>query len=378
MISNAAGSIDIRHNNFDLLRLFAASQVAYLHVANNLQVELTGVLLGLRSALEYFPGVPIFFVISGFLISASLGRNPDLRSYAINRFLRIYPGLWASTLVTLLAIVFFGDRIWRAIELSGDSATYIISKWLAAQLTFAQFYNPFLLKANYGVGHLNGSLWTIPVELQFYVTLPMVVLFARGTARIQNGRLIVATVLLYAISWLWQSHALGLRVFGENLALLVKASLLPYLYMFMLGIILQRNFDFVKDLLTGKGLLWLTFYIAVSWGLLHAFNVPVGTNTPNILSMTILAIAVVSIAFTRGNLSEQILRGNDISYGTYVYHMIVANFAFELGYRRTTTVLAVVLLITYILSITSWVVIEAPALRLKRTSLFSRRLQPLA
>ncbi|MCC6509050.1 MAG: acyltransferase [Pirellulaceae bacterium] len=379
MTSNAPGYVDMRRNNFDLLRLFAASQVAYLHVANNLQVELTGVLLGLRNTLEYFPGVPIFFVISGFLISASLDRNPDLRSYAINRFLRIYPGLWASTLVTLLAIVFFGDRIWRAIELSGDSATYIVSKWLAAQVTFAQYYNPFLLKANYGVGHLNGSLWTIPVELQFYVTLPMVVLLrGGGAARIQNGRLIVATGLLFAISWLWQSHVLGLLVFSENLALLVKVSLLPYLYMFMLGIILQCNFDFVKDILTGRGLLWLTFYIAVSWVLLHAFNVPVGTNTPNILSMTILAIAVVSIAFTRGNLSEQILRGNDISYGTYVYHMIVANFAFELGYRGTTTVLAVVLLITYILSIASWVVIEEPALRLKRTSLLSRRLQPLA
>ena len=91
--------------------------------------------------------------------------------------------------------------------------------------------------------------------------------------------------------------------------------------------------------------------------------------------MTILAIAVVSLAFTRPNLSEKILKGNDISYGTYVYHMIVANLAFELGYRGSTTVLWVVLFVTYLISVASWLVIEEPALRQKRHSLFSSRLQ---
>lgn len=368
-----------QHNNFDLLRLFAASQVAYLHVAKKLQVDLTGFLLVLRSALEYFPGVPIFFVISGFLISASLDRNLDLRNYAINRFLRIYPCLWTSTLVTLLLMVFFSGRIWQAIGSSGDSATYIVAKWLAAQLTVAQFYNPFPLKSNYGVGHLNGSLWTIPVELQFYVALPIlaVVLWRGLPVRTQNMRLIFVTGLLFGISRLYQVHAEGLFALSENLAILVKVSIVPYLYMFMLGIILQRNLEALnqRKVLAGKGVLWLAGYIAVSWVLLHAFNVSPGTNMPNLFSMTILAMAVVSLAFTRGNLSEQILKGNDISYGTYVYHMVVANLAFELGYRGTTTVLWAVLLVTYVLSVVSWLAIEKPALRLKRLSLLSTRLQ---
>jgi peptidoglycan/LPS O-acetylase OafA/YrhL len=378
MTLNWLGEVDIRRNNFDLFRLFAASQVAYIHVAENLQVELTGWLLVLRNALQYFPGVPIFFVISGFLISASLDRNPDLRSYAINRFLRIYPGLWASTLVALLLMVFFGGRIWQAIGSSGDSATYIVSKWLAAQFTVAQSYNPFPLKSNYGVGHLNGSLWTIPVELQFYLALPIlaVALWRGVPARTQNMRLLLVTGLLFAISWLYQAHAEGLLALNENLALLVKVSVVPYLYMFMLGIILQRNLNALKNMLAGKGLLWLAGYLVVAWVLRHSFDVREGTNTPNLLSMTMLAIAVVSLAFTRPNLSERMLRGNDISYGTYIYHMIVANLAFELGYRGSTAVLWVVLLVTYLLSIASWLVIEEPALRLKRNSLFSRRPPP--
>ena len=77
-------------NNFDLLRLFAASQVAFIHVGDELHIEFSGWLLGFRQFLDYFPGVPIFFVISGFLISASLDRNPNLRNYAINRCLRTF------------------------------------------------------------------------------------------------------------------------------------------------------------------------------------------------------------------------------------------------------------------------------------------------
>jgi peptidoglycan/LPS O-acetylase OafA/YrhL len=49
---------------------------------------------------------------------------------------------------------------------------------LAAQLTIGQFYNPAFLRG-FGVGVLNGSLWTIPVELQFYLLLPLLALFAR-------------------------------------------------------------------------------------------------------------------------------------------------------------------------------------------------------
>ncbi len=371
--------IDIRHNNFDLLRLFAASQVAYIHIAENLQVELTGWLLTLKEALNYFPGVPIFFVISGFLISASLDRNPDLRNYAINRFLRIYPGLWVSTLVTLLLLLFFGNNVWHAINASGDNAFYIVSKWLGAQLTIGQFYNPHAIKSNYGVGHLNGSLWTIPVELQFYIVLPaLAYMLWRGmSGRTQNIRLFSFCGLLYCASWFYQTHVSNLLDYSENLALIFKVSLIPYLYMFALGIIMQRNLDAVKNMLTGKGLFWLVVYLAIAWILKQAFDIRVGTNMPNLLSMTILAIAVISLAFTRPQISERALKGNDISYGTYVYHMIVANLAFELGYRGTTAALWIVLLVTYLIAIASWVVVEEPALRLKRHSLFSRRSKPL-
>ena len=81
---------EFKLNNFDLLRIFAASQVLVCHTALHLHVFAPQWLMKLIYA---FPGVPIFFVISGFLISLSYERSSGLKSYCRNRVLRIYPGL---------------------------------------------------------------------------------------------------------------------------------------------------------------------------------------------------------------------------------------------------------------------------------------------
>ena len=93
-ISSSEGlASDWRVNNFDLLRLLAALQVAVVHSIGSLKP--TGYFARLLGAcLDRFPGVPIFFVISGVLISKSHQRSDSLRDYLRNRCLRIFPGVW--------------------------------------------------------------------------------------------------------------------------------------------------------------------------------------------------------------------------------------------------------------------------------------------
>lgn len=158
----------ITPNNFDLVRLLAASQVVVVHGIEHL--ELTSI-VNQHFAISWhlltaFPGVPIFFVVSGYLISRSLDREPCLRSYAVNRMLRIYPALIACFLVSVLSVLVVSPKN----ILTADPLRF--TSWTIAQLTFFQFYNPDFLRS-YGVGTLNGSLWTIPVELQFYIILPI-------------------------------------------------------------------------------------------------------------------------------------------------------------------------------------------------------------
>lgn len=48
--------------------------------------------------------VDIFFVISGFLVTASVTKQPSLWPFLLARGLRIYPGLWVALLLTALVV----------------------------------------------------------------------------------------------------------------------------------------------------------------------------------------------------------------------------------------------------------------------------------
>lgn len=81
---------EFRVNNFDMLRMLAALQVVVIHGIEHFKIPVPSLVTVI---LSLFPGVPIFFFISGFLITASLIRNPSLIYFFQNRFLRIFPGL---------------------------------------------------------------------------------------------------------------------------------------------------------------------------------------------------------------------------------------------------------------------------------------------
>lgn len=363
---------DPRHNNFDLLRLFAASQVAFVHVSSNLEIHFTGFWHWFRQALDYFPGVPIFFIISGFLISASLDRNPNLRDYAVNRCLRIYPALWMATALTLVVLLATGNRIWEAIGQSGANPLWVTGQWLAAQFSIAQFWNPAAFK-NFGVGQINGSLWTIPVELQFYCALPLLApwLWRGWSVAAQNLRLSLATAALFAFANYYAAHPEVFAAIDTRLPVLIRLSLLPYLPIFLLGIFIQRNQEALARWLDGKGILWLAAYVALAHGKGYLHDRPIDSYADPLL-LAVLAMTVVSIAFSGRNLAGRLLRGNDISYGTYIYHAVLLNIAYEYGYRGSATAMAAVLAASYLIAWLSWRFLEEPALGLKHRPLLAR------
>ena len=74
--------------------------------------------------------------------------------------------MWLCFFVSL-AILF--GTIFLSFSILSESHFWI---WCLGQLSFVQFYNPDFLRG-FGVGVVNGSLWTIAVELQFYVAVPI-------------------------------------------------------------------------------------------------------------------------------------------------------------------------------------------------------------
>lgn len=355
--AGSSGRTSVRQNNFDLIRLVAASQVVLFHGLEHLGPSgVTHSVLG--EALSWFPGVPIFFVVSGFLVSLSFERSPSVTEYLRNRALRIFPALWACLLVSLLMVVLFA----MPLDVSPTAAGLL--GWWAAQMSVAQFYNPEFLRG-FGVGVLNGSLWTIPVELQFYLALPVLYFVLRRFAASRTAWLMTATLLLALSVGLTQWASTQ----GATLPVkLVFVTVAPYLYLFLLGTLLQRQFTTMTPWLEGRGLQWLMVYLVACAGA-KALGWSVGNNDSNPLLAMLLGVTTISLAFTARGLSERLLSGNDISYGTYIYHMPVVNVLAATGHSGQLRWVALTILLTYALALASWRIVEMPFLRRKHSAL---------
>jgi peptidoglycan/LPS O-acetylase OafA/YrhL len=89
-------------NNFDLLRLLAAILVIFAHSFDLLKrpEPLTSIV----PAGWGYVGVLIFFSISGFLVSRSWVRDPQLISFAVKRALRIMPALVVALILSAVVL----------------------------------------------------------------------------------------------------------------------------------------------------------------------------------------------------------------------------------------------------------------------------------
>ena len=135
-----------------------------------------------------FAGVDMFFVLSGFLLSLPFARaalnnsdRPPTRSYYKRRLLRVFPAYYAQLTIILLVGAWFVT--WKPVN--GMS--------LLAHL--GMFFN---IGAN-PVRPIVGLWWTLPVELSFYLLLPIIASFLRPTRWMVFMLFGIALSVLYRI-----------------------------------------------------------------------------------------------------------------------------------------------------------------------------------
>ncbi len=343
-----------RQNNFDLIRLFAAFQVAILHMNGRLKIQSPGSWWhGFLECIRPFPGVPIFFTISGFLIFASFDNNRSLKKYFRNRYLRIYPLLYVITIATAILLIIFATSVVPFKSLG---------VWFAGQVTLFQYYTPESLRY-FGVGTPNGALWTIPVELEFYLLVPILYFLNK-----KFGNFIL--VLLAACSFIAYTYIpkSPLPVVYKKL---FEVSIVYYLLHFTVGVFLYLYFGKIKKYLDNRGLLWLGIYIVfflVFGKYAHLYNDLYSPDLVGVVADIILGLTILSLAYTKPAFSYKILRGNDYSYGVYVIHMVVVNMMVELSFTHNFLFLVMGLAIVLLLAILSWKFVEKPSLALKNKS----------
>lgn len=343
-----------QRNNFDLIRLLAASQVALEHGIEHLHVT---ALEPLGRILALLPGVPAFFFMSGFLIAAAWERHPDWRVFYANRARRIFPALWAAVLLGLVTVVVCFDA-----DVIAAHPRQTIA-WLLAQGTVLQAWTPAFLQ-EYATGAVNGSLWTVGVELAFYATVPVIVMLKRRA---------VACAVLVSFALEYIAYQRG-NVFPWG-ALMVSPA--PWLGMFFLGMLAQSQADRLYRMVRDRAWWFAGLFVLVNaasaiapvYPVLHVPAVPF-RNVMGIANYLVLCLLLLAAAYSYRGLSDRWLRRNDLSYGIYIGHMLVINVLvsyhlFGLG------AFGLAMLGTAGLAAASWVWIEKPALRGKRVSLYS-------
>lgn len=340
---------EFKVNNFDLLRLLASTQVLVFHSYGHLKLDEPGWL----SFFKIFPGVPIFFVISGYLISASYEKSGNLKTYYTNRFLRIYPALWCCIILTVIAYSLLGK-----VNFLNLQAPF----WFITQLA-GFIYTPSFLK-DFGFGSYNGALWTIPIELQFYIILPILYFILY-----KLGRKTLFLFIIWGI-FIFLAYEINLRypissdeeVTSAGTAKLIQYSFVPHYFMFLSGVIFQRLQVFRSRIIFGKGLYWLLAYIAFMY-IIPDFELH------SILSRLLLTVCVISLAYTRPTISYSLLMGNDISYGVYIYHGIILNLLVEYNKTGNYFSLATMIICTYIIAFISWKFLEKPMIKKKKKTI---------
>lgn len=356
MPAKPLASIPSRENNFDAIRLMAALQVALTHLANYLGIESRWI-----HVLEYFPGVPIFFFISGYLIFQSYASTQKIQPnrFFVNRALRLFPGLLACTAITLASIELSGYHI-----LKRENIQQLLLLFTAHN-SILQFYNPSFLR-EYGSGAVNGSLWTIGVELQFYLLTPL--LFALLTKYRNYAGILFALFILTNIG---NNHLNGRQTIGAQL---IDYSFIPWFYMFAFGALLSTKDELCKRIVEIRAVYLLVPYCVLYYAS-DALGFGLG-NSMNPISFAFLCAIIIKCAYSRPGFSDRILRRNDISYGIYIYHMPVVNFLLQTKISDSAYAFCVGTFVTLMIAIASWFLIEKPCIKLKRSP--NRALDPLS
>jgi peptidoglycan/LPS O-acetylase OafA/YrhL len=334
--------VNFKINNFDLLRFLAATQVIADHYIEHYNIHITPLQLQL---LNLFPGVPVFFVISGYLISASYERNSNLKEYFKNRVLRIFPGLWCCVFLTIILFSITGVSFFNKQVIA----------WLPCQLA-GLIYTPQFLK-NFGFGSYNGSLWTIPLELQFYIILPIFYKLIPKN-KLNNG-LIVFLVIFSLCNIGYQ-----LAHFSGKLDKLMYYSFVPNIFLFLMGVVFQRYKLYNSKLIYNKAHYWVALYLVISLVITDYF---VLTYVSLFINFS-LAICVISLAYTLPDTAKKILRGNDISYGIYIYHGLILSIVMQEKLSSWVNIYVLIGL-TYIVAYLSWILVEKPFIQLKKKTI---------
>lgn len=165
--------------------------------------------LGMWLAARAWVGVPIFFVISGYCIMATLHarrKKGGVVEFAKRRFWRIYPPYWTAILLSAIVILVL-NRAWPGFVHDGIFTVPHpdqMSRWeWLGNLTLTESWRHTVFGGE--ATHLLPNTWTLCYEEQFYVVAALILLFASRriftAAIVVTGLIFVGKTIAWTLGW---------------------------------------------------------------------------------------------------------------------------------------------------------------------------------
>lgn len=336
----------LKDNNFNLLRLIAAVLVLFSHSyplsGNNSSEWLSVVSHGFMSFGSL--AVSCFFIISGYLIAASMLNRKNLKDYFVSRILRIFPGLVISVLICVFVVgPLVTTSSLRAYFSSTETYTFLIHNSFLWRISFVL---PGVFASNPFPGAVNGSLWTLPAEFSLYIFIALL----GAVKMIQSRNKSSMVILVFLIAPFFLNIFCGF--FSSYVHIL---HIMPPFLCFGLGALfyLWREKIFLH---------WMVLLILVCLTFsLHHFEIF------NFLFYLTEAYAIFWLAYHQKIKGNRMTQWGDFSYGIYIYAFPVQQILMYYFKISTSSGLFLLALpITLLLAVLSWHLIEKPALKLKQ------------
>ena len=298
----------------------------------------------------------LFFALTGYLLyrpfarrDFASGRSLRYGRYAANRAFRILP-LYYVVLVVYLLVFDHG----------GASTT-----WWRSALFLENFFPATL-------NHVDGVMWSLVVEMQFYVLLPFLAIVIK---RLSGGSVRFAVLGVAAIGLVSELIRLGTVTLPATIDLRWEYSLPSTFVFFTSGMILallqtslgDRQVDWLPGVARRSGA-WLAAGIALWCVVAWRYDLDV-----LLVPGAFLVVGAVVMPIHRG-LSVRVLEWRPLamlgvaSYSLYLWHFpIVSHLGLGSVGRNYFGSLAITAPLCCAVALVSYAVVEAPFLRLRRS-----------
>jgi peptidoglycan/LPS O-acetylase OafA/YrhL len=340
----------------DALRGIAALWVFFFHAA------LDGRLTTLTNILPHWfvvvlfewggLGVPIFFVISGFVIAHTVsGVKVDfayLKYFSLRRFLRLTPPYYFSIIVAL-AFALLASNVKGEIFSPGND-TFSLPRLLA---------HLFYLQELFRLTNFNDVYWTLCLEVQFYLCFCVLLGLAQWLKDTYNFQ--------YSRAFIFAPVAILSSIFSIIIFLSNSRPnfFLPFFYQFLLGIFAYWSWqDKLKSI-----------YFYIYCGLVLVFQI---SNFPNQV-ITSIVIAILLLETGKANYIQKWLKWDwlqfigKISYSLYLTHtpiygaiFFIASKFLKTGVISELLSLIIGLIVCILFAAFMWQLVEKPSINFSK------------